>query len=304
MSLAHFEFRALKAIEAARNGSNPEDDGVELKLEMPTDHQRVARRIAAMANAARGEPFLWLIGVDERTGEIARPTFDLNSWWAKVSSFFAGDPPAMRSSHLDDALMLVFESEAPPYVVRTRQEKNEKGLPELEVPWREGSGTRSATRSDLLRLLVPILRTPEIEVMSGELKIGTANTATRWLASLEVRLIVIPRSSEMVTLLAHRATLAIESPDGTSLVDGAPTIHFNHVNGSLAEASSSSQVYCKGPGPVSIGSGAVANPPIALDPDEVVVKCTLGIALDASPAHFTLRLRRVPKTDSNIFIWR
>ena len=54
---------ALRIIEQVESGQPNEDYRVELKAQWP-DTREAARRIAGHANAAHGEPILWLIGVD------------------------------------------------------------------------------------------------------------------------------------------------------------------------------------------------------------------------------------------------
>jgi hypothetical protein len=61
---------ALGVVEQIGGGHPLEDPQVELKREWP-DPMRAARRLAAHANAARGEPILWLVGVDEQSGIVA-----------------------------------------------------------------------------------------------------------------------------------------------------------------------------------------------------------------------------------------
>ena len=59
----------LEIIEQVESGQPNEDYRVELKAEWP-DAKKAARRIAGHANAAHGEPILWVIGVDEKKGAV------------------------------------------------------------------------------------------------------------------------------------------------------------------------------------------------------------------------------------------
>ena len=70
MKKQDIEFKVLDIIDRLEKGQPIEDDTVELKAEWPKDHFRAARRIAAHANSARGEPLLWLIGIDEKAGVV------------------------------------------------------------------------------------------------------------------------------------------------------------------------------------------------------------------------------------------
>jgi hypothetical protein len=95
-------------------------------VNLPPDPLGAARRIAAMANAARGEHFLWLVGVDQNTGSTFQVNTDVASWWPAVQACFEGDPPVMRVTHAEELLVLAFDPEAPPYVVKTRPQEGEK----------------------------------------------------------------------------------------------------------------------------------------------------------------------------------
>jgi hypothetical protein len=69
---------------------------------------------------------------------------------------------------------LLFETGRAPFVVKTRDEF-------LEVPWRVGTRTNSARRSDLVRLLVPVVKLPDFELLSagmiiGDVKLGSATS--------------------------------------------------------------------------------------------------------------------------------
>jgi hypothetical protein len=62
---------ALSVIDRVRSGAANEDSRVELKREWIAP-DRAARRLAAHANSALGEPILWLIGVDQKSGELVQ----------------------------------------------------------------------------------------------------------------------------------------------------------------------------------------------------------------------------------------
>lgn len=66
-------------------GQPIEDQRVELKADW-IDPYKAVRRIAAHANSACGEPFLWLIGVDEKAGVKGVSMTDSARWYAQVES--------------------------------------------------------------------------------------------------------------------------------------------------------------------------------------------------------------------------
>jgi hypothetical protein len=62
---------AHQVIEDVEKKQYKEDIRVELKTVWPSDNlNKVARQLGAHANAARGEPVLWLLGVDEKAGTV------------------------------------------------------------------------------------------------------------------------------------------------------------------------------------------------------------------------------------------
>ncbi len=304
MNLVQIEHRALRALDRLRSGSTSEDDGVEFKRELPEDTQKAARQIAGMANAARGEQYLWLVGVDEKTGEIHPNHANPAPWWDQVSACFQGEAPVMRLAHAEAALVLAFDPVTPPYVIRTVHAENEKGHPTHEVPWRDGTRTRTAVHSDLVRMLVPILRAPEIEVLSGEVRIGPANSPTGWSLGATLRLYVTPLSADLVTLPAHRAELSIQTGGGVPLLTNQYSLGFKQVTGSMAEASNSSQLYCKGPGVAELSLGATPDGALVRDSPDLTIAGSLRPAPDGPPARFKATFHLVVGAAAGTMIWR
>jgi len=166
---------ALSVIDRVRAHQPVEDMRVELKTIWPDDPRKAARRIAGHANAARGEPILWLIGVDEGRGLVPGADFaELSSWHSAVVSAFDELAPDITPLNIPvDGVTIValyFETDRAPYVVKAA----EGGAIQREVPWREATGIRSATRGQLLRLLTPLQRKPQAEV------IGALAYANEW----------------------------------------------------------------------------------------------------------------------------
>jgi len=86
----------------------------------------------------------------------------------------------------------------------------------LEVPWRQGTGTLSARREHIIRLLVPLSRLPTLEVLSAELiasterKSGPERTMqTAWTA--RVTIYVTPSNPDRIVLPLHRARVELTS---------------------------------------------------------------------------------------------
>jgi hypothetical protein len=161
-----------------------EDSRIELKSSWP-EPRKAADRMAGQANAARGVPILWLIGVDEKNQRLTNvDPLELSSWYKSVERFFDGFAPRLAVDvnvriGSDTVVALYFETEqGAPYVV----EFTKGSYPEFVVPWREGTGLRAARRDDLLRILVPIRR---LSALIDELNFNFEVTqATRTIASL------------------------------------------------------------------------------------------------------------------------
>jgi hypothetical protein len=159
------EALTLDTIERVRAGQPNEDDRVELKSTWPTK----ARQLAGSANRARGEWLIYIIGIDGATGHVQSPgNIDPADWIAKISSRFDGVSPAVVH-HLnvpvgpsESVVALLFRTDRAPYVVKSEA----GGTPELEVPIRDATRTRSARRDELLMMLVPAVDVPAATILA------------------------------------------------------------------------------------------------------------------------------------------
>jgi hypothetical protein len=139
-----------------------EDFRVELKTDW-IEPKKAAPRLAAHANAARGVPILWLIGVNEKSFSLTDVKhLERESWYTSTQKYFDGFAPRLLvdvNVIVEDKTIvaLYFETEKEaPYVIKNSSGGG--GYPEYVVPWREGTRLRAASREDLLRILVPIRR--------------------------------------------------------------------------------------------------------------------------------------------------
>jgi hypothetical protein len=90
------EYWVLKLAEQVRERKPVEDARVELKAEWPDADHRAARQLGGHANAARLEPILWVIGLDEKAGVVRSATAnELSSWWPQLERAFNGFAPAL-----------------------------------------------------------------------------------------------------------------------------------------------------------------------------------------------------------------
>ncbi|MCX5653704.1 MAG: hypothetical protein NTY65_03515 [Planctomycetota bacterium] len=162
------ESKVLDIIKSVKERTFSEDSWVELKREWPTDRLKAARILAGQANAAQGQPILWVIGLDEEAGVIGAEHAELADWFPQVKKHFDGVWPELQHNlwiptETGTVVALVFETDRAPYMI------NFENGPR-EVPWRVGNSIRSASRRELLGLLSPLQSLPEFEVLSCRMR--------------------------------------------------------------------------------------------------------------------------------------
>lgn len=143
---------ALVIISHVQSGRPTEDSKVELKASWLPPKQ-IARQLAGHANAAYGENILWLIGVDQKSRLVpGADNNELSNWYPQLQKEFDGNiaPALIADVNIvvegRTVVALVFDTSLSPFVVKVPDTDR------LEIPWREGTRTRSATRSDLLKV--------------------------------------------------------------------------------------------------------------------------------------------------------
>ena len=211
---------ALRVADQVASRGHAEDSLVELKATWP-DPVDAARKIAAHANAARGATVLWIIGIDEEDGVCGATVLEVADWLAAVVGQFDGVYPEMTNVNValerGTIVALAFNTDRAPYVVRNpRFGQPHGGAIKWEVPWREGSSTRTATRHDLLRLLAPLQPLPDIECLDFRVRVAEEPTDSvlrvhKWYA--EGSLYVAPVSGTTVTIPSHRSSVMVREPD-------------------------------------------------------------------------------------------
>jgi hypothetical protein len=209
---ADLENRVLRIVDRVLRGEPVESSCVELKtIWMPP--KEAARAIGAMCNAAGGEPVLFLVGVDEKSASIPGvPVAELADWWARVQREFDREAPGLEKSlavHIAGAtvMALLFDTTRAPFVVNNPVNGlTGSGPVKFEVPWREGNATRSARREDLIRLLVPAVKLPELEVIDADAMFYSDGGAV-WNISATLEVYAIARVRTI--LIGHRSSVVI-----------------------------------------------------------------------------------------------
>jgi hypothetical protein len=193
---------ALSIIDRVKARQPVEDQRVELKSVWPEDLNRAARRVAGHANSARGEPILWLIGVDETAGVVgAAGTVDPARWYSQLAAEFDGLAPDVFPVNVPvegkTVVALLFDTERAPFVVKVA------GHDRLEVPWRGSTSVRSARRDELLRILSPLQRLPVFEPLGTRLEVHDAGgRRLNWIVA--VKMYATPMGSGRVIIPFHR----------------------------------------------------------------------------------------------------
>ncbi|HKB68673.1 MAG TPA: hypothetical protein VKC61_22620 [Pyrinomonadaceae bacterium] len=152
MKIPEIKSWALDIVGRIKSREPTEDSRVECKASW-LDVKNVSRQLAGHANAASGEPVLWLIGVDEKGGVVAGASHnELANWYPQLVKEFDGVAPCLVADlniAVEDKTIvaLLFETTNAPFVVKVPNSDR------LEIPWREGTRTRSAKRAEVLRIL-------------------------------------------------------------------------------------------------------------------------------------------------------
>ena len=204
---------ALQIVDRVSNNQPLEDSRVELKAEW-IDPIKAARRIAGHANAARGASILWLIGIDETSGIVGASPKELANWFAQIQAQFNGLAPQLTDVVVpvgtDMIVALFFETIRRPFLVKNPvYGQKGGGAVALEVPWREGTKTKSATRDELIRLLSPLQALPKFEVLSAVLFCREVRNENNDWWYLRVDLYVEAHAGQTIVIPFHRCTASI-----------------------------------------------------------------------------------------------
>ncbi|MFF3963773.1 hypothetical protein ACFYZI_19705 [Streptomyces griseorubiginosus] len=219
MRRQQLELITIRAVEHVLSGQTNEDSLIEFKATWPEVAK--VRQLAGHANSARGEEIIWIIGVDEKAHALTNPERqDSAQWWAQMSKRFDGlVAPEMMDlvvSIGDSGAVtaLLFQTDRSPYVITVPS----GGAVEREVPIRDGTRTRSATRHELLRLLMPAATLPDLSVLDAQLGIseGTFREEKRWTAYVSAMLYIEQGMNSSCFFPAHgmRGTLDVHNATG------------------------------------------------------------------------------------------
>lgn len=202
--------RCIPIVDAAKEGKPVEDSFVELKAELPQE-AKAARGLAGLANAAGGEPVIWLVGIDEKSHKVVGASKDeLSSWYQRLEQLFDGPAPKLSLNENiptgDQVVVaMVFETGDAPYVVSIGQDSR-------DVPWREGNRTRSAYREELLRTLAVPSLLPAVQVTSAAFRAERDSSCQLSRIIFEAFIYVKPRNDRTLVFPRHDCKAHVEIP--------------------------------------------------------------------------------------------
>jgi hypothetical protein len=202
----------LQIVGRVESGQPIEDSRVELKAEWP-DPKKAARQIAGHANAAHGVPILWLIGIDEGQAKVVgAANTEMADWYSQVKSQFNGLAPRVMvdlnvPTKSGAVVALLFETDRAPFVVANPA----GGAIQFEVPWRENRATRTADRSDLIKILSPLQLLPDIELLGAVLQVkktsaGLPASLIKLVWTLDLAFYIAPRSDSKLVIPFFRCS--------------------------------------------------------------------------------------------------
>jgi hypothetical protein len=233
-SARELEFLGLRQLERIGRREAPEP-GCDAMLTWPKP-ALAARRLAAQANAARGQRLLWIIGMDRLGKRRASDLKGWRKWQDALRPFFDGLVPEMDGLVVPveggpDLVMIGIQTTRAPFVVRS------KAVDEaLEVPWydREAGEVRSASRFDLVRMFTPLGELPHFEVLEAELTffrnlVPRTKATFRW--TLDAALYIVPRSDARIVVPLQRCRASVEIP-GASFASRGLDINLTADKGS------------------------------------------------------------------------
>jgi len=212
--------KTIAIIEMVKNNRPVEDDYVEIKRHVH-DPFKIAQRIGGHANAARGEEILWIIGLDEHTGEIYDTNLgELTVFIAAINKYFDDITPKINILNIvyegKSVIALNIETNRSPYVVKIQPE--DKYLPEFYLPWRQGTGHRAAKREDMFKVFLEESFRPELEKMADGGYLNYTNNTKQSKVFIHGRLYyyVTPKNETFIPY--HRSNVEIRITRDRELV--------------------------------------------------------------------------------------
>jgi len=244
---------------------------------------------------------------------------ELADWFATVKAQFDGLAPQLTDVIVPvktgAVVALLFETDRSPFVVRNPVFGQQGGGPvQFEVPWRENTSTRTATRSELIKLLSPLQKLPDFAILSATLNAEESefkqidnSKQLRW--SLETEIYVVPRAESRVVIPYHKLSTSFEigegpiktTPMGTSIVLSRETRMLGIDTGFIR--TTESELIIDGPGKIRLNASAVT-PVFEILSSPVRVNLVLEPAGAEVAAYLSASLTNIPATGFAVAKWK
>jgi hypothetical protein len=243
-STSQLEAWANSIVQAVAAGRYQEDDRVEFKSDW-IEAKKAARRIAGAANAARGVDLMWIIGADPRRSQpfTDPPQIELAQWLPAVKACFVeAHTPVFRGFQVQvgshACYALAFDSEEAPFLIKNPSKGTERTeVIEFEVPWREGTMTRSARRGELLSILYRRVPLPDFEVRSAKYRIHHGQERQDEAVvkgAIDLEIYIVPRSTDPIVLPVHRVSWSIDGQEAREVALEAPDCQISDLSSALS----------------------------------------------------------------------
>lgn len=317
MRISDLEAWVIATYRILLGGGRVEDSRIELKATWP-ETAKAARRLAGHLNSARGESVLWVIGLDEEKGVVPFAAAESKVWLEQVFRQFDSISPSVLDvvipTNEGPLVALLFSGERCPFVVKNPNFGQPGGGPiSLEVPWRQSTAVRSASRMDLLSILVPASKLPHIEFLNAavtaEESDGKTSMAGEYVPpgrevphcwwTVDVQLYVTPRSSELLVLPVHLATVSVHANQAAIAADDIRFGTPSRMSGNSFQSDSHTistthgEALLEGPGRLEVVASVAVPDGESPDLEEVIL--TLGFrpaGEDTIPVVSQCRLKR------------
>jgi hypothetical protein len=155
--------------------------------------------------------------LDEKRGVLGVDENDFASWWTQILSKFDGGITPSLLNHLNipcdgkTLVALYFGTEDLPFVIKSKNSGVDR-----EVFYREGTATRNVKRADLIKMLLPNQRIPELEIIESSLFMA-ANYNPNYIAQFDfrIKLFLSIKDNNPITIVTHRSFGNLTLNDGS-----------------------------------------------------------------------------------------
>ena len=277
----------LDVAERVKKRQPVEDVRVELKSEW-IDAKKAARRMAGHANAAHGAPILWIIGLDETNGVVGANHEEMASWWQSVASCFSEVAPVMTDLNVpldgETLVAILLETDRAPYLVKVPEGRKV----EVEIPYRAATGTRSARRGEVLRILTPLQKVPKLDLFVCNLWLERQAKSAKFRLTVGVELYARTVDSGRVAIPFHDCYAVVKVAGNE--VGRFDALGIDKRRTTPYVIATETEVVLEGPGWLNVRGNAFLEKPTFDFAADAEVFLSLGILEAPSPTTFLVSL--------------